>query len=254
MYGIIIIDRNYQRYHFSDGESEYKTEPITALELNFLFSEWYLQEQGTTNVKYTFDRNKFTTLTPTYSVINAKPFGYLKEPIAIDIDKHRRVRLFCFNFGRRPVNFGLLGNNINIAHNGYVVDFGGNDQDIAGNYGQQVSYIGPMEGKIIELYFTEQSSFSEERYIFFGNMDSIELSRGQLGKFKLIPKKNISPDLVEREEGTILPANAVSLDHYILASGEKYIIKDMGPLIHYDSFYSVNPTSFVGEPTYEFNK
>mgnify|MGYP001773450309 CR=1 FL=1 len=173
MVGMVIVDPvegytdytvdNYVYYNGKLKKEEINVKGM-AKEFQLIFSELYINKDGE------YDPEAMFRHEPTYTTINGLPFGYdpaiSKTPGAVPL--HVRVgdhvRFFVLNTGDMPVNFHIVGEQI--------------DRVVYGNHevgrGLQTYVIGSADGAILDVVFEKPGVYIAV------NHDMAALHKGQV--------------------------------------------------------------------------
>jgi nitrite reductase (NO-forming) len=169
MAGGVIVDpsNGYTGYTYPTyddiGNRTNQTVNPDAKEIQFLFSEWYLNKDGTYNQISMFNHD------PTYATINGIPFGYdpviTKTPGAmpIHIKQGDHVRFFLLNVGDEMVNFHVVGQQLARVMDGQLVQ----------GWGTQTYLLGGSNDAIVDVVFNKPGVFAPV------NHDYADLFKGQ---------------------------------------------------------------------------
>jgi nitrite reductase (NO-forming) len=169
MVGGIVIDPStgYTAYRYptynENGTRIMQAVSPKAKEVQYIFSEWYLKNDG--NYSQTAMLNNH----PTYTWINGIPFGYdpvvtkTKGAIPLQFNKGDHVRFFLLNEGDVPVNFHIVGEQLDRVTSGQVVQ----------GWGKQSYLVGGSNDAIIDIVFNKAGVFAPV------NHDYASLFKGQ---------------------------------------------------------------------------
>lgn len=169
MAGGVIVDpsNGYTGYTYptydDSGNRINQTVNPNAKEIQFIFSEWYLNKDGTYNQIAMFNHD------PTYATINGIPFGYdpviTKTPRAmpIHIKQGDHVRFFLLNVGDEMVNFHVVGQQLARVMDGQLVQ----------GLGTQTYLLGGSNDAIVDVVFNKPGVFAPV------NHDYADLFKGQ---------------------------------------------------------------------------
>lgn len=172
MVGGVIVDpaRGYRDYKITDyvhEDGELKqvrtTVDAKAKEFTLQFSELYINEFGE------YDADAMYGHQPTYATINGMPFGYdpavSKTPGAmpLHVAAGDHVRFFLMNAGDIPVNFHIVGEQLDaVTHGSYVQ-----------GRGLQTYLVGGSNDAIVDVVFDEPGVYA------IVNHDYAALFKGQ---------------------------------------------------------------------------
>jgi nitrite reductase (NO-forming) len=169
MAGGVLVDpaNGYTGYTYptydKSGNKVNQTVNPNAKEIQFIFSEWYLNKDGTYNQIAMFNHD------PTYATINGIPFGY--DPVItktagampIHIKQGDHVRFFLLNVGDEMVNFHVVGQQLARVTDGQVVQ----------GWGTQTYLLGGSNDAIVDVVFNKPGVFAPV------NHDYADLFKGQ---------------------------------------------------------------------------
>ncbi|HET7147666.1 MAG TPA: multicopper oxidase domain-containing protein [Candidatus Nitrosopolaris sp.] len=177
MVGGVIVDpvKGYTGYTYptydSKGSPISQTVSPNAKEVQFIFSEWYLTKDGNYNQSAMFNHD------PTFVWMNGIPFGYdpvitkTKGAMPLHFKQGDHVRFFLLNEGDVPVNFHIVGAQLDRVISGSVVQ----------GMGKQTYLLGGSNDAIIDVVFTQPGAFAPV------NHDYASLFRGQAGIIAIDP-------------------------------------------------------------------
>jgi nitrite reductase (NO-forming) len=169
MAGGVIVDpsKGYTSYNYTtyddNGNKINQTVNPEAKEIQFIFSEWYLNKDGTYNQLAMFNHD------PTYATINGIPFGYdpvitkTQGAMPIHIKQGDHVRFFLLNVGDEMVNFHVVGQQLARVMDGQVVQ----------GWGTQTYLLGGSNDAIVDVVFNKPGVFAPV------NHDYADLFKGQ---------------------------------------------------------------------------
>ena len=198
MVGGVIVDpaRGYQGYVYptytDTGIPIKQAVSPFAKEVQYIFSEWYLTKNGGYNSTAMFNHQ------PTYVWINGKPFGYdpvvTKTPGAIPLqfNKGDHVRFFLLNEGNVPVNFHIVGEQLDRVISGQVVQ----------GWGKQTYLLGGSNDAIIDVVFNKAGAFAPV------NHDYASLFKGQAAII-VVNGPDGQPGKALGLKNTLNPSNAI---------------------------------------------
>lgn len=169
MAGGVIVDpiNGYKGYSYptydDNGNAINQTVSPDAKEIQYLFSEWYLDNAGN------YDQQAMFSHQPTYTSINGIPFGY--DPVItktenakpIHIKQGDHVRFFLMNLGDAMVNFHIVGEQLDRIVDGQVIS----------GLGKQTYLIGGSNDAIADVVFDKPGVFAPV------NHDYASLFKGQ---------------------------------------------------------------------------
>ncbi len=172
MVGIVIVDpqvgyTGYEGVGIENGTNALTTVDVDAdaKEVAFQFSEYYLDPSGQYDAAAMFAHN------PTASWINGIPFGYdpviTKTPNATTLffKQGDHVRFFLLNHGDLPVNFHIVGEQLDRVTDGSIVS----------GIGKQTYLLGGSNDAIVDVTFDNPGVYA------FVNHDYSQLFKGQAG-------------------------------------------------------------------------
>jgi nitrite reductase (NO-forming) len=199
MVGIVIVDpqvgyTGYETVGVENGTNALTTVDVDAdaKEVAFQFSEYYLDPSGQ------YDAAAMFAHAPTASWINGIPFGYdpviTKTPNATTLffDQGDHVRFFLQNHGDLPVNFHIVGEQLDRVTDGSIVS----------GIGKQTYMIGGSNDAIIDVTFDEPGVFA------FVNHDYAQLFKGQAGLIVVDGPDNGTSNLLGLTDNAN-PSNAI---------------------------------------------
>ena len=169
MAGGVIVDpaNGYTGYTYptydDSGSNINQTVNPDAKEIQYVFSEWYLTEDGNYNQTAMFNHQ------PTYTTVNGIPFGYdpvvTKTPGAmpIHIKQGDHVRFFLLNVGDAMVNFHIVGQQLGRITDGQIVQ----------GWGKQTYLLGGSNDAIVDVVFNKPGAYAPV------NHDYASLFKGQ---------------------------------------------------------------------------
>jgi nitrite reductase (NO-forming) len=169
MVGGVIVDpeKGYTGYTYptydSKGAKINETVSPNAKEVQYIFSEWYLTKDGNYNQTAMFNHD------PTYVWINGIPFGYdpvitkTKGAMPLHFKQGDHVRFFLLNEGDVPINFHIVGEQLDRVISGNVVQ----------GWGKQTYLLGGSNDVIIDVVFNQPGAFAPV------NHDYASLFKGQ---------------------------------------------------------------------------
>jgi nitrite reductase (NO-forming) len=168
MVGGVIVDpaNGYTGYTYTtyddNGTKINETINPDAKEFQFIFSEWYLNKDGTYNQTAMFNHQ------PTYTTINGIPFGYdpvvtkTKGAMPLHIKQGDHVRFFLLNEGDADVNFHVVGQQLARVVDGQVV----------AGWGKQTYLLGGSNDAIVDVLFNKPGVYApvnhDYAYLFKG--------------------------------------------------------------------------------------
>jgi nitrite reductase (NO-forming) len=195
MVATMIVDpaNGYEGYETVSGENGSIIDVAPeAKEVQFQFSEYYLDENGNYNSKAMFEHNN------TSAWINGKPFGYdpviTKTPNATTLffNQGDHVRFFLLNHGDIPVNFHMVGEVLDRVIDGSVVN----------GIGKQTYTIGGSNDAIVDIVFDKPGVYA------FVNHDYAQLFKGQAGLVVVNDEQNSTSALLNITDNRN-PSNAI---------------------------------------------
>jgi nitrite reductase (NO-forming) len=169
MAGGVIVDpaNGYTGYTYptydDNGNKINRTVSPDAKEIQFIFSEWYLNNDGIYNQTAMFNHQ------PTYTTVNGIPFGYdpvvtkTKGSMPVHIKQGDHVRFFLLNVGDAMVNFHIVGEQLDRITDG---------QQVAG-WGKQTYLVGGSNDAIVDVVFNKPGVYAPV------NHDYASLFKGQ---------------------------------------------------------------------------
>jgi nitrite reductase (NO-forming) len=169
MSGGVIVDpaKGYTGYtlptYDDKGNQVNTTVSPEAKEITYVFSEWYLDKDGS------YNQTAMNEHIPTYTSINGIPFGYdpvitkTKNAMPIHIKQGDHVRFFLLNIGDEMVNFHIVGEQLDRVTDGQVVS----------GWGKQTYLVGGSNDAIIDVMFTKPGVYAPV------NHDYADLFKGQ---------------------------------------------------------------------------
>ncbi|HEY7078252.1 MAG TPA: multicopper oxidase domain-containing protein [Nitrososphaeraceae archaeon] len=168
MAGGVIVDpaNGYTGYIYptydDSGNKINQTVNPNAKEIQFIFSEWYLNNDGTYNQTAMFNHQ------PTYATVNGIPFGYdpvvtkTKGAMPIHIKQGDHVRFFLLNVGDADVNFHIVGQQLARVTDGQLV----------AGWGKQTYLLGGSNDAIVDVVFNKPGVYApvnhDYAYLFKG--------------------------------------------------------------------------------------
>jgi nitrite reductase (NO-forming) len=172
MVGGVIVDpvdgyTGYETVGVENGTNALTTVDVSpeAKEVALQFSEYYVDPSGNYDVSAMYAHN------PTASWINGIPFGYepvvTKTPNATTLffKQGDHVRFFLLNHGDLPVNFHIVGEQLDRVTDGSIVS----------GLGKQTYMVGGSNDAIADVVFEQPGVFA------FVNHDYSQLFKGQIG-------------------------------------------------------------------------
>lgn len=177
MVGGVIVDpaNGYTGYKYTtyDNKGNKINETVSpdAKEVQFIFSEWYLTKDGNYNQSAMFQHD------PTYVWMNGIPFGYdpvitkTKGAMPLHFKQGDHVRFFLLNEGDVPINFHIVGAQLDRVISGSVVQA----------IGKQTWFLGGSNDAIVDVKFRQPGAFAPV------NHDYASLFKGQAGIIAIDP-------------------------------------------------------------------
>ncbi len=196
MVGLMLVDpeEGYDGYETVSGVNGSVIEVAPeAKEVQFQFSEYYLNEDGSYNSKAMFEHNN------TSAWINGKPFGYepviTKTPNATTLffKQGDHVRFFLVNHGDWPVNFHMVGELLDRVVDGSTVQ----------GIGKQTYTVGGSNDAIVDIVFDQPGVYA------FVNHDYAQLFKGQVGLVIVDPVDGNTTSASLNITDTRNPSNAI---------------------------------------------
>ena len=198
MVGGVIVDpaNGYRPYVYptytDTGAKILQPVSAKAKEVTFIFSEWYLTKNGGYNSTAMFNHQ------PTFVWINGIPFGYdpvvtkTKGAIPLQFNKGDHVRFFLLNEGDVPVNFHIVGEQLDRVISGQVVQ----------GWGKQTYLLGGSNDAIIDVVFNKAGAFAPV------NHDYASLFKGQ-ASIVVVNGPDGQPGKTLGLKDTLNPSNAI---------------------------------------------
>ncbi len=196
MVGLMLVDpeEGYDGYETVSGVNGSVIEVAPeAKEVQFQFSEYYLNADGSYNSKAMFEHNN------TSAWINGKPFGYdpviTKTPNATTLffKQGDHVRFFLVNHGDWPVNFHMVGELLDRVVDGSTVQ----------GIGKQTYTVGGSNDAIVDIVFDQPGVYA------FVNHDYAQLFKGQAGLVIVDPVDGNTTSASLNITDTRNPSNAI---------------------------------------------
>jgi nitrite reductase (NO-forming) len=198
MVGGVIVDPvgGYTGYKYltydDNGSKIIENVSPNAKEVQYIFSEWYLTKNGGYNSTAMFNHQ------PTFVWINGIPFGYdpvvtkTKGAIPLQFNKGDHVRFFLLNEGDVPVNFHIVGEQLERVISGQV----------AQGWGKQTYLLGGSNDAIIDVVFNKAGIFAPV------NHDYSALFKGQ-ASIVVVNGPDGQPGKTLGLKDTLDPSNAI---------------------------------------------
>jgi nitrite reductase (NO-forming) len=195
--GVIVDPANgysgyvYPTYDENGNKVSQDVSPF-AKEVQYIFSEWYLTKDGGYNSTAMFNHQ------PTFTWINGIPFGYdpvvtkTKGAIPLQFNKGDHVRFFLLNVGDVPVNFHIVGEQLDRVISGQVVQ----------GWGKQTHLLGGSNDAIIDVVFNKTGAFAPV------NHDYASLFKGQ-ASIVVVNGPDGQPGKALGLNDTLNPSNAI---------------------------------------------
>jgi nitrite reductase (NO-forming) len=196
MVGMMLVDpaNGYEGYSTISGVNGTEIEVAPeAKEVQFQFSEYYLNKDGSYNSKAMFGHNN------TGAWINGIPFGYdpvvTKTPNAttLNFKQGDHVRFFLLNHGDWPVNFHMVGESLDRIVDGSTVQ----------GIGKQTYTVGGSNDAIVDIVFDHPGVYA------FVNHDYAQLFKGQVGLVVVDPVDSNATSASLNITDTSNPSNAI---------------------------------------------
>jgi nitrite reductase (NO-forming) len=195
--GVIVDPANgysgyvYPTYSDTGAKISQAVSPF-AKEVQYIFSEWYLTKNGAYNSTAMFNHQ------PTFVWINGIPFGYdpvvtkTKGAMPLQFNKGDHVRFFLLNEGNVPVNFHIVGEQLDRMISGQVVQ----------GWGKQTYLLGGSNDAIVDVVFNKAGAFAPV------NHDYSALFKGQ-ASIVVVNGPDGQPGKTLGLKDTLNPSNAI---------------------------------------------